>query len=637
MRRLRTIGVGFFTAWCLSGISQQQDNCFFLDFESKQAEIPGYVTAEKPGGMHTVFVEVYPRDTLKPVSGFITGNAVATWVGNIGTDNTFTSYTDLLSPALIRYPGGSWSDIFFWNACYDSDIPGLPDSVINGTNGIKEKFWPQFGKNCSGNWRMNVENYYSLRNEVGTQGLITINYGYARYGRSEDPVAQAAKLAADWVRYDNGRTRYWEIGNETGGPWEAGWQIDTSKNKDGQTEIVSGELYGRHFLVFADSMRKAAREIHAEIYIGAQILHYDGSGSWNSVDHEWNEGVFREIGDSADFYVVHNYFGSSSGTARFLLDEGSTVPGEMMDFMQEDIAAREAASRPIALTEWNINASGAKRISSINGMQGVLVFNELIQHGYEMSARWLLVNYNDDGMFYKGDDVSIPPFSPRPDFFYLYYLNRFLGDHMVSSLSDNSSVAVYAYIFESGEIGVVVVNKGTSDEVVQLLPLDYGCGARYYLYSLQGEVLGEEDPEFPSGVAINGQQPTEGYWGPISNLEDIKAFGYEVGSKIVFSSPGRSVQYVLIEPGDNILSGIITNSVPEFQFYPNPASGHVALILPEGTERVEILNINGNVVFTTATPHDSLTLSLEPDLTPGIYFVRIYLGESFAIKKMIIH
>jgi len=135
-----------------------------------------------------------------------------------------------------------------------------PDTIIDGTNGNKKKFWPNYGKDCAGNWRMNVDNYYALRESVGTQGLITVNYAYARYGRTEDPVARAAKLAADWVRYDKGRTKFWEIGNETGGPWESGWQIDPSKNKDGQPEIVSGELYGRHFRIFADSMRKAAQE-----------------------------------------------------------------------------------------------------------------------------------------------------------------------------------------------------------------------------------------------------------------------------------------------------------------------------------------------------------------------------------------
>src|SRR4030095_17136725 len=85
-------------------------------------------------------------------------------------------------------------------------------------------------------------------------------------------VASAAHLAADWVRYDNGRTKYWEIGNESNGTWQAGYRIRTQNNKDGQPEFITGELYGRHFKQFADSMRKAANEISKTIFIGAQLL-----------------------------------------------------------------------------------------------------------------------------------------------------------------------------------------------------------------------------------------------------------------------------------------------------------------------------------------------------------------------------
>ena len=59
-------------------------------------------------------------------------------------------------------------------------------------------------------------------------------------------------------RYDNGRTKFWEIGNETYGNWEAGYMIDVTKNQDQQPAVVTGALYGQHVNVFADSMRAAA-------------------------------------------------------------------------------------------------------------------------------------------------------------------------------------------------------------------------------------------------------------------------------------------------------------------------------------------------------------------------------------------
>ena len=61
---------------------------------------------------------------------------------------------------------------------------------------------------------MDVDSFYTILGKTNSTGMITVNYGYARYGTSTDPVAQAAHMAADWVRYDNGRSKFWEIGNE---------------------------------------------------------------------------------------------------------------------------------------------------------------------------------------------------------------------------------------------------------------------------------------------------------------------------------------------------------------------------------------------------------------------------------------
>ena len=106
------------------------------------------------------------------------------------------------------------------------------------------------GHNGTEGWVTSTDQWYKLRTNTNvSEGLITVNYAYARYGTSKNPVAQAAHLAADWVRYDNGRTKFWEIGNENGGPWEYGWMIDTALNQDGQPQIISGELYGKHFMV----------------------------------------------------------------------------------------------------------------------------------------------------------------------------------------------------------------------------------------------------------------------------------------------------------------------------------------------------------------------------------------------------
>ena len=421
----------------------QNKNCFLEDFAPKNATIPISVLASKTTGVPTVTVTL-SADTLGKISKYVFGNALAVWMGNSTGSSTFVNNVKALNPSLIRFPGGSWSDIFFWNG----NPTDVPDSIYDGTTGKKTKFWAISGKN---DWPTTTDNYYKLRQQTGSQGLITINYAYARYGLSNNPVAQAAHHAADWVRYDKGRTKFWEIGNENGGPWEAGWMIDTKTNKDGQPKIITGQLYGQHCKVIADSMRTAAAKIGAKIYIGGQVLHFDGTTSWNNVDKTWNSGFFKEIGDAMDFYVMHNYFGSAA-TVDNLLSVALTEPKKNINFIQQDIANKKAFLKPVALTEYNMNTltnpvNASSTISYINGMQATILFNELIKNNFGLGARWLLAS-GADAMFYQGDNTSLL-WQPRPDFYYAYYQQKFTGDHVISATSTNTNILAYSSRFAS--------------------------------------------------------------------------------------------------------------------------------------------------------------------------------------------
>src|SRR6202008_3159686 len=139
----------------------------------------------------------------------------------------------------------------FWNADPGVFPTDSPDSLVDANgNEIASGYWS--GKNSEA-WTLSLDSYYQLLQQSASRGMITVNYGYARYGTSADPVAAAAHLAADWVRYDKGRTTYWEVGNEIYGTWEAGYRIDPTLNKDGQVQIQDGTTYGKHFQIFADS------------------------------------------------------------------------------------------------------------------------------------------------------------------------------------------------------------------------------------------------------------------------------------------------------------------------------------------------------------------------------------------------
>ena len=627
------------TILCFSGISvwgQSGTNCFMEDFVPKTANIPISVSASKTIDAPTVTVTL-SADTLGEISKYVFGNAIATWMGNV-TDNTvFVKNTKSLAPTLIRYPGGSWSDIFFWNG-KPSDVP---DSIYNGTTGKKELFYPISGKN---DWPTTTDNYYKLRQQTSSQGLITINYAYARYGLSAKPVEQAAHLAADWVRYDKGRTKFWEIGNENGGPWEAGWMIDTKTNKDGQPKIITGQLYGQHFKIFADSMRTAAVKIGAKIYIGGQVLHFDGTTSWNSVDKTWNAGFFKEVGDAADFYVMHNYFGTAA-TVDNLLSVAATEPKKNIDFIRQDITSKKAYPKPVALTEYNmntINNNSAPIISYINGLQEVILFNELIKNNFGLSARWLLAT-GETGMFYQGSNNSLL-WQPRPEFYYAYYTQKFTGDHVIPATSSNSNVLAYASKFALGETGIVIVNRGKAVQVVKIDPKRIGVGSQFYSYSLTG---GTDNGDFSLFVSVNGVKPTGTQWGPRETFETIPANACSIDDKIVLNSPGRSVQFIMVDAGTKLLfpTAIVKDlkTEPIVTSYPNPFTASTTIQFQTSSNTLVSLDVfdqTGKKITTLVNkllPSGVHTVDFDGSLLPGgIYFYKLNAGNYSVTRKIIL-
>ena len=628
---------------------QDSTNCFLNDFVPKQAVIPAYVDSTKPISSPTTTITINAADTIGRVSPYLLGNAVAVWVGQNVDNPTMVNWIKMLSPNLIRFPGGSWSDGYFFNA-----LPAdLPLTVPNGEtyNTTTHTFTKvAFNAYLGPEQALTPAGYYDLRNKTGAQGLITINYAYARYGTSAHPVQQAAHLAAEWVRYDAGRTKFWEIGNENGGPWENGWLIDTTKNKDGQPAIISGTLYGQQFKVFRDSMLIAAAESGSKIFVGAIIDQFNdddaSNGNVNVGNKGWNRQLFSTVGDSVDFYVWHDYYGESTS----ILDQvflGQIQVKADMTSIHSDIASKGGANRPIALGEWNTGGPSNAETSIANGMQAVTVFCEMAKHNVGMSARWLIANWDTDGMFYyiSPSNPGIPLWNPRPEFYYLYYLRQFLGDHMVATSIQGNSIIAYASTFSSGHTALVVVNDGSSNQVINVQPTNIGVGSRFYTYTL---TRGSNDI-LPQSVVVNSDTGTGTVWGPSKDLQNIAAIAYPVGNSITFNSPANSVEYVLIDSGNTVLTSVkgkktqVPGNFELSQNYPNPFNPTtiISYSVPQnGFVTLKVYNILGQEVTTLVQgqqPAGNYIATFNASkFASGVYLYRLEIGGNSITKKLVL-
>lgn len=523
---------------------------FFLDdWMPKTFTAPSFEEKPIPTETPTSFVTINVADVVTKVPGSIFGQNANIWMSQMVTEAPLMTHLTNLKPNIIRFPGGSISDIFFWNALPNQKPADAPAELLNA-NGVSSPAGYWYGKNGD-YWTLSVENYYNMLQQTGNKGMITVNYGYARYGTGPDPVAAAAHLAAEWVRYDNGRTKYWEIGNETNGTWEAGYRINTADNQDGQPEIITGALYGQHVKVFVDSMKKAAQEIGKTIYIGAYLLEKQPENWQTPTDHGWNAGVLGNMNNKADYYVIHSYFTpyQTNADVPTVLNTASDHMVYMMNYVKNAITMAGAAMKPIALNEWNITSQGSmQQVSFINGIHAAILLGESLKNKYGMTSRWDLANGwdngNDHGLFNIGDEPGgVSKWNPRPAFYYMYYFQKLIGDRLVNS-SVIGSVQAYASTFTSGQKGVILVNKGSTPQTTSVILQNTTAGNRFYWYTLLG---GTDNGDFSRKVMVNGKGPTQISGGPAAEYSTIKAFSATTQNGIRVSLPPRSVSYVVID------------------------------------------------------------------------------------------
>jgi hypothetical protein len=615
---------------------------FFLDGSAPRTpERPdNFVDIAKPADPSTVRVTVNFDDVVAPVSPYLFGNNANVFMTQMVDQPVLIDRIKTLSPHVLRYPGGNLSSVFFWNA--DSGAPPTDaPPTLRDANGvaIAPGYW--YGKN-SESWTLSVDNYYAMLEATNSTGIITINYGYARYSTASDPVAAAAHLAADWIRYDNGRTKFWEIGNESNGTWQAGYRINTADNKDGQPAIITGALYGRHFTVFADSMRKAASEKKVTIYVGAQLLAEAPASWWNDTDRNWNKGVFENAEDSPDFYVVHSYYTpyqQNSGAAD-ILNTATTVTRNMMDNVTSSVSAAGLAQKPVALTEWNIFAEGSKQqVSTISGMHAAIVLGELARDGFGLACRWDLANGwasgNDHGMFSQGDEPGVPRWNPRPVYYYMYFFQKYFGDEMVStSVVGSPGILAYGSRFSSGEAGVVLVNTGKDEQVVRIDLANFGYGNRFYYHTLTG---GTDNGDFSRKVFVNGESSTLVSGGP-SDPAAVLPRSADISGGVKLVAPPRSVQYVLIEHGDQVITGTNEEERTGLQAYPNPATGTIKVICSSpGFEKLEVRDLQGNLVYRLNPDQAEESVDLKLELPAGMYWLSAYKGRTILHRQVFIY
>lgn len=506
-----------------------------------------------------------------------------------------------------RFPAGSGSNKYFWDG-------QIPDSFLMENVGTIDGL-------RRGNLTSDL--FVDFLDSTQAEGIIVVNYFYARYGKTVSSsraarVNQAASYAASWVRHMNitrgANIKYWEIGNECYGRWETGWDVNGS--------IVTGKEYGEDLRVFADSMKA----VDPTIKIGA-VLHH--------TDSVWNKAVLREVHDKADFLIVHQYFTPPTNDPQQILDEVPKV-GEIATQVRQEIlnhTPKTPDELPLCMTEFNCR--GRHRITMTNALFTSQVIGELIKNRYGLANIWVSewkhndTEANATAGFLAVEDPNQPDYSARPSYMPFHLYGKCFGDQMLASqINGSSALKVYASRFSSGEVGLVVINPTAIPEKATFRLDTTFKQYEAYWYELTAQNIEVGNTRF----YLNGQTAQTTGGGPL-HFTQIPFYKENQPEGKVFSALPWSVNFIVLQPKTSSSTSNDMELTPYFRLYPNPTQATLRIQTNQQIDSVEVLDISGRSLLKQQQHSNGIDIS---EIPAGNYIVRIHAHGRQFIRKLII-
>ncbi len=389
-----------------------------------------------------VHVAVSPTQVIRSVDPRTIGISTVVWDPFVDSAASVNLLTEAGNRTL-RFPGGSISDGYHWRT-----------GTNDGSNYV---------------WVTNFDNFARTARLTGASVYLTANYGTG-----------TPQEAADWVTYSNITKgygfKYWEIGNENYGSWEAD---NNTRPHDPYTYAVRVKDYYQRM-----------KAVDPTLKIG--VVCVNGEDGWvNYTDHPatnprtgtahngWTPvmlATLKSLGVTPDFLVLHVYPQQPGNeTDAGLLTASTSWKEDAADLRQmlTDYLGAAGAGVEIVCTENNSVTfnPGKQTTSLVNALFYCDSLGSLLQTEFNSLIWWNLRNaqqsgYNNSASLYGwrnyGDYGMISPANERyPAFYGMKLMSGFAqpGDSVVSVTSDYSLLTVYAIVQREQVMKLLVINK----------------------------------------------------------------------------------------------------------------------------------------------------------------------------------
>ena len=372
---------------------------------------------------------------IVPPTGLGVNDAI--WDSELGSDGTSGLLREV-GVETIRYPGGTYGDMYHWQDHTASGSHVAPNTDFN--------------------------TFMASVRKVQAQPIVIANYGTG-----------TAAEAAGWVRHANKikhyGVKYWEIGNEIygNGHYGASWEPDNHADK-------SPAAYANAVVEYAAAMKAE----DPSIKIGAVLT---TPGNWpdgmvaSGDAGPWNQVVLSIAGPSIDFAIVHWYPGGNSPVEMLSKPVQATDIGEMVLAQIAHYAGTGSNRIGIALTEINSSlgmdtqpgalfaadvypalwASGMFTVSWWNVHNGIMALSTFAGQ----------TDYGDSGLLSNatclqdGSACEPPVNTPFAPYHALRMLGSFAdpGDQLIRVTTGNPMVRGHAARHKQGGLSVLLLNE----------------------------------------------------------------------------------------------------------------------------------------------------------------------------------
>ena len=404
-------------------------------------------------------VEIKPGKVIATDTGHrLLGSNIGLWYENQELEDLEkSSLYKQWAPSIIRFPGGSWSDEIYWNGTgvRKGTAFDLSKKQADGWDIDYSQWSPGFRINADqslhefhGHTTLPVLHQFAVDNKC--EAIVTVNAGTG-----------TAAMAAEWVRWANKKmgynVKYWEVGNELEGEWEAG-HIRPDGTK------MDAKKYAAIYLEFA----KAMKAVDPTIKVG---------GPTNSNDSVvFTEELIKQAGEHIDFISFHTYpvDGKNTNVAKIFKDServGKTVT-QIRSWL-EKYQPKRASEIEIGITEWHVQVhENDNTCNLLSGLWSARFIGEMFNSKVDFANQWDLFSTTETGghgLFQKGGEIT-----PRASYWAMWLWAQHLGETLTESkVTGSNDLKSYATM-KDGKPAILLINQSPKESLTTTLVLPNG-------------------------------------------------------------------------------------------------------------------------------------------------------------------